>query len=202
MWTKVIHVSLHIALPNSTIRDEALVIMNPVFEQTFKISEKMCEAPEAARKSIDRALMRQEATTSDLTLQTLAQRRASLLVTDTEFYFEIALLQALCGQGSEQRLVMAVKKQLPDAEKAVSFETAVQRVTAMKTQPVFTMASRTAQARVATILRILAKYCDGEVPDLSVLAGDATMQPLVAQLAYFVRHHVDDKDHRCQCVVL
>ena len=146
-----------------------------------------CKAAEVARAACKVAFDESGTGPSDAVMRTLKAKRSHWLLMDPDFGLEIAMIETLCGEGSEARLAASILDLFPTATKVVTLEEVCQQLHAMPALTIYKMASRAAQAKHSLVCTMLGRLCEGHAPCLATMSQDPTLAPVVARLGFFVR---------------
>lgn len=147
----------------------------------------MCAASDAARKQMDQYYRAHaSALTGKQCLSTMRTSITKCFAIDPEFFVESMLCEALCGDGSEARLMNRCLALLPTSESSEhSLESTLQAVTGLCGSGVFKLASLQAQAKIHLCMRWLTSLMDDRQPDLAEGSNDKSMQQISDKLQYF-----------------
>jgi hypothetical protein len=124
---------------------------------------------------------------SDIVLKTLKAKRAHWLVMDPDFGLELAMIETLCGEGSESRLAATMLDLFPTAKQVVSLEEVCQKLHSLPGLIIYKMACRAAQAKHSLVCTMMGALCEGRAPNIATLLHDPSLSALVARLGFFIR---------------
>lgn len=120
---------------------------------------------------------------------------------DADFKVELFMLEELCGQSSEDRLLVALLELFPSRKNRTAVESVLQQVNMLKNKDVFEFSSRAAQGKMENVENILMAITDAREPKLGEYSDDRFLRNLIPRLAYFVRHEEPNSTVKVQDVL-
>ena len=170
---------------------EDLLVLDPSkllpsgFEKTV-IKDDLCVAAQLAREECGQSFAEAGTASSDIVLQTLKSKRSHWMVADDDFHLEIAMIETLCGDGSERRLLAKIASLFPNETNRVSAEQVCQQMHAMTQTLAYKMASVPAQAKHSLIATVVGRLADGRAPQVNIIREDPSLASVFSAMAYFV----------------
>lgn len=152
-----------------------------------KIDEYVLAGPRAARSATKRVVESMSERGCEAVQGMVRSKKASWFALDSDYLFEVAIMETLSGPGSEKRLIDKMLSVFPDASKEVSIDDAIVQIDAVRSSASFSLATVTAQAKHSLVRTLLGRIKDTRPPGVSDLAQDASMSPVVSRLVYFMR---------------
>ena len=147
-----------------------------------------------ARTELDRS-MKASGAKSDLQLATtLKKKTKSLLALDPYMFAEISLFEALCGAGSERRLLSSLLTFFPSPTKSVPAATVAQSLSQMVKTQHYSYSCAPAQNKVQAIIKWTARVVADREPQLNLAQDCDMMAEVAARFQFFLRRSVPTAD--------
>jgi hypothetical protein len=151
------------------------------------VDDNLLVGPVRARLEFTKELDRRANVTGDEVLNLTRVHDANLKMIDADWEFERLMVEALCGEKSEEKLVKRMLSFMPSQAVAVEIESALSDISRMSSQYVFKLSSKTAQAKHGLVVQLLGRLLDARSPDFKGYGDDASLAKIVERLQFFVR---------------
>ena len=163
----------------------------PAFSGTF--DDRVVRHVSLVRAQCAESFKQSGITDREMVMNVVKSHKATWLMGDASFSLELAMISAVCGDGSEHRLAQKVLATLPSAQVQRDVAEVYQIVHAVGVSNAYKLATVQAQAKHRLIMKALALLCDGVVPDLMEISKDPILAPLVTRIGMFATCRVGDK---------
>jgi hypothetical protein len=167
--------------------DEALN-KNPVTVSGRIVHVELAASADFCRQQLNAAFKGKTMCNGSEIAKTLKASRQNFDALDQDFEADVSVICSTSGTSSETKLMAQIASLLPDAANAKDAESVLLAVTALKKQPVYTLASKPAQAKLALVNKILGKIVDAEPPDLTLSASDPALKHVHDKFQFFSRY--------------
>ena len=155
---------------------------------TMRVGADMICAASAALTECNKHFTEDEGSSGSSCLNAMRPKFGQCFAIDGEFAVEVMLIECLCGEGSGKRISEQILAALPSKDHLVDAEQCTQALTALSQSPLFRLANKSAQAKVAVVLQWLRKVMDAKAPDFSDASKDDDYRRIVNAFQYFCRH--------------
>lgn len=172
-------------LPKLWIED---VVISPGSKVDFKavVSVSMLKQASAARQQLRDMVSDASINSSDTLSKLVAQKSASLLLSDPSFKVELALVSELTRGDELGRLRRGIMDALPRSGNIFSAASSAQKLHILASGDLFRLSSRSSQEKVRIAQNIVAAIVDSRKPDTRSAAQDDFVAAVVSSLGWFL----------------
>jgi hypothetical protein len=158
------------------------------------IAAIMVRQAQAAREHVKVLLADANASSSDMLMKVVLSKTPGLMLMDSNFKVELAMLRALAGDEAEERFLRKILEEcMPSATRPLPPETSAQRLNELASSTSHKFAPRHLQGIVAHVQALVAAIMDSRPPQVQSAAKKPELQQVVASLQWFAQHKVGGK---------
>ena len=146
------------------------------------------EFAQAGREQVDK-IMKASGAKSDTQLATVLRKKTkSILTLDPYIVAEIAEYEALCGSGSERRLMNTVLNMMPTELQAKSPEDVAQALAHLMKSQQFNYAAQSGQGKVTAVQKWVSRVVGDQPPGMALASDCEHLSEIASKFQFFLRH--------------
>lgn len=148
---------------------------------------------EQSRQEVDRAMKNSGAKSDSQLRDVLRRKTRSLQSLDPYIVVELAEYEALCGEGSERRLLKTALSWFPNAETVVDPSDVAQGLSLLLKSQQCHFACQSAQSKVATVQKWVSRVVADQEPQMALASDCALLAEISARFQFFLRVKCNDE---------